>query len=197
MSGPYHDANDWSHYEALLPRPSHSVTGRFSDCKTSTIPHVRTFLRSQAYERTVTRPKQANRDDYLARPKAQNVPPAEVAEARKLNKQRLLSARQRQIIRQTPEISVRARMPELPPRPVCRADAKKEVENDDKFSEKYSETPIHKRTQQNKVFELPEFVAQERAIITSGRTFTWGGRMKLPMPGFDPTRQRLLTETHL
>eukprot|EP00238_Polyblepharides_amylifera_P008231 CAMPEP_0196587000 /NCGR_PEP_ID=MMETSP1081-20130531/56135_1 /TAXON_ID=36882 /ORGANISM="Pyramimonas amylifera, Strain CCMP720" /LENGTH=86 /DNA_ID=CAMNT_0041909049 /DNA_START=316 /DNA_END=576 /DNA_ORIENTATION=+ len=63
----------------------------------------------------------------------------------------------------------------------------------DDFDETYSETPIHLRDQQAKVFDLPQFVCQERAMITAGRTFTWGGRMKLQLPGYDPLRHKMLT----
>eukprot|EP00976_Prorocentrum_cordatum_P074195 1181412-Prorocentrum_minimum.AAC.1 len=59
----------------------------------------------------------------------------------------------------------------------------------------YSETPIHIREHQAKVFDLPQFVCKERAIITAGRTFTWGGRMKHQLPGYDPLRARNLTDS--
>ena len=44
----------------------------------------------------------------------------------------------------------------------------------DASSARYSETPFHRRKQQAKVFShVSDYVARERAIIISGRTFTW------------------------
>lgn len=60
--------------------------------------------------------------------------------------------------------------------------------------ERYSETPVHRRAANRKVFEIPAEVARERSIITSGRRFTWGGRQKLALPGFNPHRERQLRE---
>ena len=59
----------------------------------------------------------------------------------------------------------------------------------------YSETPFHERKAAGRLFDLPEYVTRERAIITAGRTFTWGGRQKHKMPKFDPDRDRLLSQT--
>eukprot|EP00239_Pterosperma_sp_CCMP1384_P001961 CAMPEP_0197850404 /NCGR_PEP_ID=MMETSP1438-20131217/15297_1 /TAXON_ID=1461541 /ORGANISM="Pterosperma sp., Strain CCMP1384" /LENGTH=173 /DNA_ID=CAMNT_0043463557 /DNA_START=176 /DNA_END=694 /DNA_ORIENTATION=+ len=170
------DISDWANYEVLLPRPSHSLTGRFADCKANTIPHVRTILRAQAYERTVTRDKQANRDSALSKPKKLNAPPGEIADARKAEKLRIANSKGRVIPNQGNSLSKRYQLPALPPRAPQREHTSKlrqsESEKEEQ-NEKYSETPIHKRQQSNKVFDLPEFVAQERAIITAGRTFTW------------------------
>jgi hypothetical protein len=41
------EMTDWSHYEALLPKPSHSNVGRYVDCSHDTIPQVRSYLRSE------------------------------------------------------------------------------------------------------------------------------------------------------
>ena len=41
------------------------------------------------------------------------------------------------------------------------------------------------------MFDLPDFITAERALLTAGRTFTWGGRFPLQRPGF-ADRARLL-----
>ena len=59
----------WSTYVALVPRPSHSVSGRYAEAHTTTLPDVRTYLRSSAWERTLTPGGQVARDQRLAGPK--------------------------------------------------------------------------------------------------------------------------------
>ena len=59
---------------------------------------------------------------------------------------------------------------------------------------RYSETPFHKKKQASKVFDVSDYVSRERAIITSGRTFTWGGRMKYDKPPFNPDRSRQISQ---
>ncbi len=67
--------------------------------------------------------------------------------------------------------------------------SRKEV-HDHIDNSRYSETPFHKKKQASKVFDVSDYVSRERAIITSGRTFTWGGRMKYDKPPFNPDRSR-------
>jgi len=179
------NGRDWRNYEVLLPRPSHSVVGRANDCKFSTIPYVRTVLRSEAYERTVSRTKQQNLNSELARPKVVNQPPP-------AQKDPLLPARQLPSY----EERLAAAGPPLPqPRRRSdrgRASDPRNFSGREGFSDRYSETPMHERKAASKVFDLPEYVARERAIITSGRHFTWGGRLRLQLPSFDPLRDRML-----
>lgn len=180
---------DLSYYEVFLPRPSHSVVGRFNDCHQTTIPYVRTFLRAEAYARTVTRHRQAGLDGALSRPRVVNHPRPEVLADRE--RQRHLPALETRLAHTVPE----ELPPGLPPVPVPRyahVTRRQQVEEQDAASDRYSETPIHERRAQSKVFDLPEYVARERAIITAGRTFTWGGRQRLQLPSFDPHRERLL-----
>ena len=47
-------ANDWTNYEAMLPRPSHSKAGLHDECVRTTVPFVRTILRASAHEKTTT-----------------------------------------------------------------------------------------------------------------------------------------------
>jgi hypothetical protein len=58
--------------------------------------------------------------------------------------------------------------------------------------ETYSETPMHTRAKGSLVFDLPQFVRTERATITAGRIFTWGGRYKMELPKYDPHRAKAL-----
>eukprot|EP00959_Pyramimonas_sp_CCMP1952_P065272 1362697-Pyramimonas_sp.AAC.1 len=41
------DVRDWSNYESLIPRPSHSKAGKSVDASYPTIPKVRTMLRAE------------------------------------------------------------------------------------------------------------------------------------------------------
>ena len=66
-------------------------------------------------------------------------------------------------------------------------------QGEDAFNERYSETSFREKEAGRKVFNaIGDDVARERATITAGRTFTWGGRMKLDLPAFNPNRERML-----
>ncbi|GHP02042.1 hypothetical protein PPROV_000079800 [Pycnococcus provasolii] len=62
-------ANDWTNYEAMLPRPSHSKAGLHDECVRTTVPFVRTILRASAHEKTTTSARQNNHDKFLASPR--------------------------------------------------------------------------------------------------------------------------------
>mmetsp|Transcript_11357 Transcript_11357/g.21630 ORF Transcript_11357/g.21630 Transcript_11357/m.21630 type:complete len:195 (-) Transcript_11357:180-764(-) len=184
-------ASDWSNYEAMLPRPSHSTTGRQYDCKSNTIPHIRTFLRANAHERTVSLEKQTAHDAHLSVPKKLAAPTGQGAERRKEQMEKIANSRKSGVVKQLPPLSQRV-FPRRSAATQAPADGEssKHLEEED---ETYSETPIHQREAQAKVFDLPQFLRTERAIITAGRTFTWGGRLKLQLPGYDPLRHKQLT----
>eukprot|EP00240_Pyramimonas_obovata_P014545 CAMPEP_0118923462 /NCGR_PEP_ID=MMETSP1169-20130426/1975_1 /TAXON_ID=36882 /ORGANISM="Pyramimonas obovata, Strain CCMP722" /LENGTH=204 /DNA_ID=CAMNT_0006864447 /DNA_START=218 /DNA_END=829 /DNA_ORIENTATION=+ len=198
------DVRDWANYEALIPRPSHSKAGKTVDARQYTIPQVRTFLRAEAYQRTVTQPQQATRDSLMAVPKVRNAEVGSGTSFRQKQRQRIHEAKTRtaehvqrlkanEADKLIPSLSRR----ELPPVAAHRPRPMRETSRaaEDQWDESYSETPIHIREHQAKVFDLPKFVCKERAIITAGRTFTWGGRMKHQLPGYDPLRARNLTES--
>mmetsp|Transcript_25508 Transcript_25508/g.42735 ORF Transcript_25508/g.42735 Transcript_25508/m.42735 type:complete len:201 (+) Transcript_25508:396-998(+) len=190
------EMTDWSHYEALLPKPSHSNVGRYVDCSHVTIPQVRSYLRSEAYERTTTQPQQSAHDAKLSVPKRLDKQKIGQGAQRALKQKQLIAESRTKASAQSkseyfvPELSKRV----LPPvSSKLRTRPPREPRADQEWDESYSETPIHIREHQGKVFDLPPFVCKERAIITAGRTFTWGGRMKLQLPGYDPLRAKNLT----
>lgn len=208
------DKVEWTRYEVLLPQPSYSKIGHTIEQMTSSRPMIRSILRSQSYARTVSVEQQDRKWTEMARAKHVKEKDPSVAsfesdlasrraEARKYPAHTLPFARRPPI---RPELT--EPKPEPTPHPKStlpdlerrlarerrRAGQKPVGHPDIGEPDRYSETPVHRRFAERKVFALPPEVARERSIITSGRRFTWGGRHKLALPGFNPHRERQLRE---
>lgn len=212
-------APNWSQYSVLLPQPSFSKTGSQIEVLTSSRPMVRSILRSQTYERTVSVEDQDRKWASMARAKyhVEKDPVIGAWEARRQS----YRAEVRKTLDRNPNLPFAKRPPMLepppppPPKPVPvphpksrlpdleRRLARERRRNGEKPAnhpsmaniDRYSETPVHRRAASRKVFnDIPADVSRERSIITKGRRFTWGGRQKLELPGFNPHRERQLRE---
>ena len=205
---------EWTRYEVLLPQPSYSRVGQTIEQTTSSRPMVRSILRSQAYERMVNVEDQDRRWTAMAKAKhAKDKDPAVAAWEHELALRRAEARKNRSLPFARPGPPLRPEptppKPEPMPHPKStlpdlerrlarerrRAGQKPKGHPSTTRPDRYSETPVHQRFAERKVFEhLPPEVARERSIITSGRRFTWGGRQKLTLPGFNPNRERQLRE---
>ena len=206
---------EWTRYEVLLPQPSFSKIGQTIEQTTSSRPMVRSILRSQAYERVVSVEDQDRKWAAMAKAKhAKEKDPSVAAWEHELALRRAEARKNLSLPFARPGPPLRPEPTPPKPEPVPhpkstlpnlerrlarerrRAGQKPVVgEPNDAQRGKYSETPVHRRFAERKVFNhLPPEVARERSIITSGRRFTWGGRQKLALPGFNPHRERQLRE---
>mmetsp|Transcript_40424 Transcript_40424/g.99980 ORF Transcript_40424/g.99980 Transcript_40424/m.99980 type:complete len:226 (-) Transcript_40424:132-809(-) len=211
----------WTQYEVLLPKPSYSATGKGIEVITSSAPMVRSILRSHAYEVVVSVEDQDRKWAAMAKAKApRKIDSAvgawenELAERRAEARRNLaLPFAKRPPPPQVPHpsssgptpavatIPEAARLKILPDlerrlaRERRRAGQKPQDHESLRTAANYSETLVHTRAVDRKVFDhIPRDVARERSIITSGRRFTWGGRHKLALPAFNPHRERQLRE---
>lgn len=201
----------WSKYEVLLPQRSYSKIGQTIEQVTSSRPMVRSILSSQAYERVVTVEEQDRKWTSMSKAKfTKEKDPAVAAWEHELALRRAEARKNLSLpfARRPPKPEPTP--PKLPPVPHPkstlpnlerrlarerrRAGQKPEGHASIRDPDRYSETPVHQRCAGRKVFEIPPEVARERSIITSGRRFTWGGRQKLALPGFNPHRERQLRE---
>ena len=56
-------------YELLVPKSSTGEVGRFGECRWGTMPYLKTLIRMEEYDRSLTRTQQLHRDTQLAKPK--------------------------------------------------------------------------------------------------------------------------------
>ena len=185
-------------YELLVPKSSEGAYGRFGECRWGTMPYLKTLIRMEEYDRTLTRAQQLHRDTKLAEPKTRK--DVVGASTRKVNswQSRCPQWGNNRVDTRTyktlPPVDKKAAVDALHFKLQSR-------KNEDKYDHidntRYSETPFHKKKQASKVFDVSDYVSRERAIITSGRTFTWGGRMKYVKPPFNPDRSRQISQTQL
>ena len=183
-------------YEILVPKSSEGAFGRFGECRWGTMPYLKTLLRMEEYDRNLTRTQQLHRDTKLAEPKTRK----EVvgASTRKLNSwqsrcpqwgNNRVDTTRRKVL---PPVDKKAAVDALHFKLQSRKEDLDHIDNT-----RYSETPFHKKKQASKVFDVSDYVSRERTIITSGRTFTWGGRMKYDKPPFNPDRAREISYSNL
>ncbi len=197
--GPPKKPSEYNLYEILIPpQESQASTGRFGDSRWGTLPYLKTLIRAEAYHRSNTRKKQLQKDTRLSQPRmrkviAQNSGGSASSSGSGSAKPQWghVNPRDAPTMRALPPVNKRAA------RYAHRGATERGSGSGggaDASSARYSETPFHRRKQQAKVFShVSDYVARERAIITSGRTFTWGGRMKYEAPTFNPDRNRMVS----
>jgi len=181
-------------YELLVPKSSEAASGRFGECRWGTMPYLKTLIRMEEYDRTLTRTQQLHRDTQLAKPK--NRMEVVGASTRKTNS---WQGRCPQWGNNRVDMTQRKVLPPVDKKKAVDAlhfklQSRKEALHGHIDNTRYSETPFHKKKQASKVFDVSDYVSRERAIITSGRTFTWGGRMKYDKPPFNPERSRQISQ---
>eukprot|EP00899_Mesostigma_viride_P002206 jgi/Mesvir1/11987/Mv00296-RA.1 len=210
----------------LLPRPSVSYSGRSYEGREDTISKVKSFLRASEYEQNATKGSQERQISRLAQPKfAASEPHDWSADRWKLKRagDHNASHAHKDTGQHSPmshahahstpgspsrlaplSVPAAARRHTVGPRsldnspksPALRRGSWTPDARSSEFDEKYSETPMHLQEMHSKVFDIPDFIARERAVITAGRTFTWGGRMRYKLPGFNPSRNHVLKSFH-
>ena len=181
-------------YELLVPKSSTGEVGRFGECRWGTMPYLKTLIRMEEYDRSLTRTQQLHRDTQLAKPK--NRKEVVGASTRKTNS---WQGRSPQWGNNRVDMTQRKVLPPVDKKKAVEAlhfrlQSRKEALHGHIDNTRYSETPFHKKKQASKVFDVSDYVSRERAIITSGRTFTWGGRMKYDKPPFNPDRSRQVSQ---
>ena len=217
-------ANDWTNYEAMLPRPSHSKAGLHDECVRTTVPFVRTILRASAHEKTTTSARQNNHDKFLASPRKPSWRSAheerdvlkrewkakhsvlseeELAEAEALedkgNKEEASKLPKRpKAVSRTPRPRFTDKTGEVvSTRPVV-SEPGTTVRHETPPMGSYSETHAHLAKQsRTRAPGVTEDMQKQRYVVTSGRAFTWGGRLRFEMPKHDPTRSRQLLTRNL
>mmetsp|Transcript_406 Transcript_406/g.1016 ORF Transcript_406/g.1016 Transcript_406/m.1016 type:complete len:226 (-) Transcript_406:151-828(-) len=206
-----------SKLEELLPQASYSRNGQMFDMMLSSTAMARSILRTHAHH--ARRASMEFRDRTwaaLAKPKPNRQKEKDPAVGAWEHE----NALRRTAVRRNLALPFARRAPLPPPRPPTpprpeptphpkstlpdlerrlarerrRAGEKPQDHPSTHNPDRYSETPVHQRSAGRKVFEIPVEVARERSIITAGRRFTWGGRHKLELPGFNPHRERQLRE---